>query len=530
MLSSLPNAKWSSKSNLSIPGEQTIMQLSYAIAPVLILIFFSTPASYATPLTRAVSQPDIVQSSPQTYVTFMQKPLDSSPSPWVLYPTDTVVWVAGISSGPPPTSQIREYFIVNGTSKPVANLPNVIVSSLVADSLGRVWFTDNSTLAYYDSQRLTVNKTITFPNQNLGYLALDHQERIWMTVLGPNGASNVVMFDPTNGLNRTYLVPTSNAFIQGITAAPDNTVWFAEAGSRKLGHLACDSCNIIEFPSPSSLNLAALSQVAVDKSGNVWVTDHAGDNQFGVFDSRANTWKTFPIGYCPDACVSGLPNAIFVDTYDKIWFSEHIAGRVGRYDPSTGVLTEYAVSPTPNAFPLIWWARPGPNNLVWFVANGLGEVGYINASLPLPLTLTGPSGEVAIQKGTTMNISVVVDSQVAQTLSFGVSPLTQDQESSNSPAQLYGSGPSDIGPNNNPQAVNIGISAAWSAIDGARYVALTATEGNIAVSIHVKVVVVETSVPLVALGFSSSIVLGGFAIYLRRPRKLKLQRLKKVRR
>jgi hypothetical protein len=61
-------------------------------------------------------------------------------------------------------------------------------------------------------------------------------------------------------------------------------------------------------------------------------------------------------------------------------------------------------------------------------------------------------------------------------------------------------------------------------------VALTVTEGSVAVSIHVRVVVVEASVPFVALGFSSSIVLGGFAIYLRRPRKSKLQHLKKVRR
>ena len=505
------------------------MRLSYAIAPILILIFFSTLASFATPLTRAVSQPEIAQSSPQSYVTFMQKPLDSSPSPWVLYPTDTVVWVAGISSGTPPTSQIREYFIVNGTSKPVANLPNLIVSSLVADSQGRVWFTDNSTLAYYDSQRQTVNKTITFPNQNLEYLALDHQERIWMTVLGPNGASNVVMFDPTNSLNRTYLVPTTNAFIQGITAAPDNTVWFAEAGSRKLGHLACDSCDITEFPSPSSLNLAALSQVAVDKSGNVWVTDHAGDNQFGVFEPP-NTWKTFPIGYCPDACVSGLPNAIFVDTYNKIWFSEHIAGRVGRYDPSTGVLTEYVVSPTPTTFPLVWWARPGPNNLVWFVANGLGEVGYVNASLPVPLTLAGPAGDVVIQKGSSKSIPASVSFQGRGTVSLGVFPLTQDQPSSNSPAQLDGSGPSDIGPSNSPQTATITVSASWSATPGARYVAITATENNVAVSVHVRVVVVEASAPVVALGFSSAIVLGGFAVYLRRPSKVKLKPAKRTRR
>jgi streptogramin lyase len=504
------------------------MRLSYVIAPILILIFFLPLTSYATPPIHAVSQPNIVQSSPETYVTFMQKPLDASPNPWVLYPTNTTVWVAGISSGTPPTSQIREYFINNGTSKRMVDLPNVTVSSLVVDSHGRVWFTENSTLAYYDSQRLTLNKTLTFPNKSLWYLALDRQERIWMTVLGSNGASSVVMFDPTDGLNQTYPVQTSNAFIQGITIAPDNAVWFAEAGSMKLGRLACDGCNIEEYSAPSSLNLGSLTQVAVDNLGNVWFTDHAGDNQFGVFDPHANTWKTFPIGYCPDACVSGLPNAIFVDTYNKIWFSEHIAGRVGRYDPSTGVLTEYVVSP--NSFPLVWWAKPGPHNLVWFVANSLGEVGYVNASLPVPLTLSGPSDDIVIQKGFSRNIPVTVNFQGAQTISFGVSPLTQDQPSSSSPAQLFGSGPSDIGPSNSPQTVTIGVSASWSGISGARYVALTATEGNLAVSIHVRVVVIEASAPFVAVGFSSMIVLGTFAVYWRRPKKPKIQHAKKTRR
>lgn len=506
------------------------MRRSYAIASILILISFLPLTSLATPAARGASPADFVQSDPETYVTFMQKPLDSSPHPWVLYPTSTTVWVAGISSGAPPTSQIREYFIENRTSKPVVNLPNITVSSLVADSQGRVWFTDNSTLAYFDSQRQTVNKTITFPNQNLWYLALDRQERIWMTVLGSNGASKVVMFDPTDGLNRTYLVPTSTAFIQGITIAPDNVVWFAEAGSMKLGRLACDSCNITEFPAPSSLNLASLTQVAVDNSGNVWFTDHADDNQFGMLNPQANTWKTLPIGYCPDACVSGLPNAIFVGPHNEIWFSEHIAGRVARYDPASDVLTEYAVSPTPGAFPLIWWAAPGANNLVWFVANGLGEVGYVNASLPIPLILIGTSSDVVIQKGFSRNIPLTVNFQGAGTLTFGVSPLTLDQQSSGSPAQLYGSGPSDIGPNPNPQTATMTVSASWSAISGARYVALTATQNNVAVSTHIKVVVVDASAPIAALGFLSIIFLGGLTIYLRRPRKPKIQAVKKTRR
>src|SRR6266849_9664607 len=109
------------------------MRPSYTIVPILIMISLLPLVSFATPPARGVSSADIVQSSPETYVTFMQKPLEASPPPWVIYPTDKVVWVAGISTGTPPTSQIREYFTANGTSKPVVNLTNVTVESLVAD-------------------------------------------------------------------------------------------------------------------------------------------------------------------------------------------------------------------------------------------------------------------------------------------------------------------------------------------------------------------------------------------------------------
>jgi len=176
------------------------------------------------------------------------------------------------------------------------------------------------------------------------------------------------MYDPSSRLNQNYAVPTNSAIIQGITVnAPGDTIWFAEAGSKKIGRLLLDSSKFTEYSPPASISLSAPIQVAVDSSGDVWFTDH-GSNQFGVLDPHPQiaTWKVFPIGYCPDNCVYGLPNAIFVDAKNTVWFSEHIAGRVGRYDPSTGVLTEYVVRG--GSIPLMWWAMPGPNNLVWFVA------------------------------------------------------------------------------------------------------------------------------------------------------------------
>jgi len=503
------------------------------IGTFLILTVLSLFNVASGPPAHDVGPTSVLQVSPQQYVTLLPRVPLGSPSPWLIYPTDSTVWVAGIGTGNPISSQIRESYI-NGTTKILVSLPNVIVSSILADPINpstKVWFTENSTLAFYDTSNTTqvsATKAITFPDQSIEYLANDARGRIWMSLVGSSGASSIAMYDPLSHLNQTYPVPTSSAVVQGITVSPSgNTIWFAEAGSKKIGRLVPEISPVPdEFSPPSYVNLAAPIQVAVDSSGNVWFTDH-GSNQFGVFDPLTNVWKVFPIGFCSDNCVYGLPNAIFVDAKNTIWFSEHIAGRVGRYDPSSGILTEYVVHGS--STPLMWWAMPGPNNLVWFVAWGLSQMGYVNASIPVPFSVLGPSADIVVQRGSSVNVPVRVSSQGLAALSLGVSPVTQDQPLQ-FPAQVYGSSPSSLTLSDNSQTVTFSVSSAWNATLAPRYVALTVSDGQVAVNVQVRIVVAEASAPLVALGFSSVIVLGSLTFYLRRPKKPKIQLVKKTRR
>jgi len=508
-----------------------MVALSPAIRSFLILLVLSVLGVTLSHPPYALDPTIVLQTSSQQYVTLLPKVPIGSPSPWLIFPTSSTVWVAGIGTGSPPSSQIREFF-VNGTSKVLVTFPNVIVSSILADPRepsAKVWFTENSTLAFYDTIQAGETKAITFPDLSIQYLANDTQGRIWMSLVGSSGASSsIAMYDPVSHLNQTYSVPMSGAIIQGITvASPGNTIWFAELGSKKIGRLVPGVPPAFnEFSPPSSVNLAAPIQVAVDSSGNVWFTDHSS-NQFGVLDPLTNVWKVFPIGFCPDNCVYGLPNAIFVDAKNTVWFSEHIAGRVGRYDPSSGILTEYVVHGS--STPLMWWAMPGPDNLVWFVAWGLGQIGYVNASIPVPSSLAGPVDDVVVQRGSSVNVPVRVSSPSTATLSFGVSPVTQDQPLQ-FPAQVYGSSPSSLTLNDDSQTTTFSVSAAWNATLAPRYMALTASDGQVAVSVHVRIVVVEASAPFVALGFSSLIALGGLTFYLRRPKKPETQAVKKTRR
>ena len=499
------------------------MRLSYATGAFLIFTVLSVFSVAPSQAPLVVGPKLVTQTGSQQYVTLLPKVPDSSPSPWLIYPTSSKVWVAGIATGPP-RSQIREFFI-DGTSKVVLNLTNVIVSSILADPADpstKVWFTENSTLAFYDSVRGDETKAITFPGQDILFLTADPQGRIWMSLVGSSGASSLAMYDPSSApgvSNQTYSVPASGAIVQGITAAPSgNTIWFAEAGSKKIGRLILGVPPVFsEFSPPASINLAAPIQVAVDQSGDVWFTDH-GSNQFGMLDPQTSVWKVFPIGYCPDNCINGLPNAIFVDAKNIVWFSEHIAGRVARYDPSTGVLTEYSVPGS--SIPLMWWAMPGPNNLVWFVAWALGQIGYVNASVPVPISLGSVLPDIVIQRGGSQRVSVIVSSADQGKFSLNSSAVTQDAPGYY-PPQIYSSSQSDIAPASVPYSTSITIFAAWNATLGQRYVALTAFNSQVSLDVFVRVNVVDSSVSYVTVGFASMIVLGSLAIYVRRPRKRK---------
>ena len=518
MHGSLPDAKRVTEGNLA-HREKEPLRVLLATAIILILASSSTQgvSVLKTGSTPEANPALVRQASPQRYVTLFPVSSSPNPSPWILYPDsdNSTVWVAGFATGTPLISRIWEFFVANASSRTILSLSNTIVNSIIVDHFhNKLWFAYNSTVGYYSTLYGNTTYPLVFPNESPQYLALDHQGRLWMTLSGNLGASEIAVYNETS--LEKYPVRTANATVQGITVAPDDSIWFAEATSKKIGHLVpSDPYQLTEFRAPSSLNLQAPVQVAVDNSGNVWFTDH-GDNQFGVFNPPS-TWQTFPIGYCPpNGCPYGLPNAISIDAKNTIWFSEHIAGRIAHYEPQNGLLIEYIVSPS-SGTPLTWWSAPGRNNLVWFVAWGAGEIGYVNASVPIPFSLARHSGDLTIQRGSSRSVSLTV-SLTQGALSFGVSPLTQD-DNGGFPSQVFGSSSSNLTPVAGSQTATLSLSAAWNATVTPRYVALTASDGEVAMNVYVKVVVVEASTPYVALGFASAIALGGLVFLLRRPRR-----------
>src|SRR5207244_13617514 len=96
--------------------DRKVMLLSHPIVPILILIALSALRNALTHPPQAAGPALVLQTSAQQYVTLLPKVPSGSPSPWLIYPTGSTIWVAGIATGNPPTSQISAFFI-HGTAK-----------------------------------------------------------------------------------------------------------------------------------------------------------------------------------------------------------------------------------------------------------------------------------------------------------------------------------------------------------------------------------------------------------------------------
>src|SRR5438552_13538903 len=104
---------------------------------------------YGTNLHAALPTP-ILQVSNQQYVTLLPKVPVGTPRPLIIYPNDTRVWVAGFETGGPQTSQIREYFVNNETSRGVLNFSKTKITSFLFIAT-RSCYAENWRFAFYNS-------------------------------------------------------------------------------------------------------------------------------------------------------------------------------------------------------------------------------------------------------------------------------------------------------------------------------------------------------------------------------------------
>jgi streptogramin lyase len=139
-----------------------------------------------------------------------------------------------------------------------------------------------------------------------------------------------------------------------MAAGPDGNVWFFDVGQNLVGRVT-PTGTIQEFAVPGTG--AGSEAIAAGQDGNLWMVARADANGWILKVSPTGVVTQFPVP------AGAVPEGITWGPDSNVWFTEVVAGRIGRMTPS-GAVTEFPI-PTPDSSPR--GIVTGPDQNLWFV-------------------------------------------------------------------------------------------------------------------------------------------------------------------
>jgi len=194
-----------------------------------------------------------------------------------------------------------------------------------------------------------------------------------------SGTANAAALEITE-----FPVPTKISRPHGITAGPDENVWFTEEWpeTRKIGRITPEG-QITEFP--LTWGAAAPNSIAAGSDGNLWFTDGLGVGRV----SSSGQITQFPLPGGGGRQTFGIA----AGSDGNLWFSEVYPHAIGRVTPK-GQFAEFQL-PEGSSRPRRVTA--GPDGSMWFTLSEPSAIGKITLEgqitlFPLPDAGSTPIG------------------------------------------------------------------------------------------------------------------------------------------
>lgn len=362
--------------------------------------------------------------------------------------------------------------------------PNAIT---VSSSDGSVWFGEqaipgvghlypNGTLIEY-SWPSDYSSSSTSSN---GLYSCSYRTDVWGIALwngkvwaSDTSGNRLVSLDPITGSATSLKLPLNNSFPYTMTVGPDNSLWFTELTSSRIGRVFSNG-TLIEYPlqqggmneapaeisfvnstlgyyvtisgvagnaksavyafnpqqfSPrivgQDLTLYSPSSVAASDNG-LWIIQH-GPSIIAFYDVRTDQLIPYPtstINYTNTV----LPYFVKLNG-SHVWFNEHYGNRIAKLDFEKGTLTEYSESnpPATNSSQIdnaLTFALG--TDRVWFTGWTANYVGFVNASYRPNFSVhIADNSTFELRAGGTANLKMVVEGKSSRPLSV----LFSDSES-----------------------------------------------------------------------------------------------------
>ena len=298
-------------------------------------------------------------------------------------------------------------------------------SGVVPDSSGHIWvlclfsnqidefFPNNGTFQSFD---------LPVYQSGPAGLVFDHQGNFWFTAADADMLGHGIVSQLQNG--------NSSGITEFAPANQTYTFTFEHA----LGPLGPYQNYTSSLPTPSGIALAP--------DGNtLWITEHV-DSSFDSYNIQSKSFIRFwtsktngAFGYSVS-----FPNGVAVDKEGNVWISEHYGNKIAEFNPNTEALTEYIVPCCAGGSAGTYTLTLGANGVVWFVeisGNAIGELKPTAANQTFSLNLgsssvdLGPSGSATIPLKLSM-----VGSSLATNVSLDISGISGTGELSGASAQF----------------------------------------------------------------------------------------------
>lgn len=148
----------------------------------------------------------------------------------------------------------------------------------------------------------------------------------------------------------------------GVQVAPDDTIWFVEQYANYIGHY---------FPATGHYQLYPLP----------WLT----------IPDASSLGKTLSL--------SSAPNELVLDSHGAVWFTELNADSLGRLDPHTGRVQQYALAAKKSVQTLLpYGITVDPQGMIWFTEVSSNHLGRLDSATGRIRFFTTPGTNVPLME------------------------------------------------------------------------------------------------------------------------------------
>lgn len=254
----------------------------------------------------------------------------------------------------------------------------------------------------------------------------DRDGKIWIPYYGRG--NEVIRLDPDTAEMTHFKLPFSRtAGIHSVIPSADGTIWFVETALGRIAQLDPATKEIREFQAPPLPDgkKAGAHTIRVDEKGQVWTS---GGPVISMFDPKTNNFKHYDVpqtyantvgqngdqwftSFRADGVIArvskdgvltkyqpptkGKPQRLDLDAEGNVWFSERQGNKIGKLDPATGVIKEYAL-PGPEASP--YAIGVGKDRMIWYSSHEQDTINRLNPETGEVTEYPYPHAEISMRE------------------------------------------------------------------------------------------------------------------------------------